>query len=164
MMTKNFGLMALCCLASVPAFASGGAKIAQLNDASAAIEQIVLYDDGTLNIVPRDLSKPVLTAIPAASLDRALSLAESLSQDPITTDSRAAVCLIEMANGGDRALSVGQYDATSGRFVGDESRVVLTNNGCWNLSYTHPVDASGVTDAQSLETLLLAVANQALAQ
>lgn len=174
MMIKNFGLAALCCLASTSAFASGtfapgasgatSATVAQLDDVNTTIDQLTLYADGTLTVLPRNQTKPVTTLIAPANLDAVLSLAEVLSQDPVTTDHRSAVCLIEIADGGKRALSVGQYDATSQRFVGNEDHVVLTNNGCWNLTYTHPTDAAGLNDAQSLETMLLTLGNQALDQ
>lgn len=130
----------------VPASAFAEKIVAQVASVNQDIASVQLTDRGDLKIQRRD-GRLLVESLVTVNANRLAYFASSLASAELVTDKRDVVCMMMIAPFFMQTLEVA--DSKTG-----ELKPVLTPNGCWARTYTHPKDVNLLANAQKLEELL----------
>lgn len=134
--------------------------VATVSGQEAGIKEIALLGDGRLQIV--DLKGSLKTIqVSETALKKLVQTAIDLSFAEVKTETRYIVCerlpLPTLSN-----LSIGTYNAETRSFEGNQTRRVLTAQGCEYAQVISPVEAWNFESATQLRYALIVLALNSL--
>lgn len=134
--------------------------VAVVSGQEAGIKQIALLADGRMQIVSKD-DKMNTIQISQTALNRLTRSAMELSFAEVKTETRMFVCEV-MPVPSLSKLAIGSFNTEARGFEGNQTKVVLTAQGCEQLSVTAPTESYNMEAAAQLREAMIILALNSL--